>query len=361
MIPKTEQYEMRPPWSKILLKIVLIIVILLVSLSITASAVNLTIYAAYKRYVDNFSQVTRLDPHLANLVFVLFLVPAFFGVRSYLFSFRKERRRTGLAVLVGLAVLYNGSLYLITRNQYFVGPDTKYYALVPGGVVFSTRPGIEPQYGIPFQPVTPDKIRWLLRIKQGQIQAVPDPARHDWFDRVTRDPVLWYYTDADGAFHFFDGPGYAPATGDELKAVTPAIRRQWEKEIRDRADAAGANAVGQQTAGHPDAGNSPENQQVVPQVSLGAAPLPAIASFEVVPFPAGGSGVAILRWTVTNATAVSIEPGVGAVNPSSGYKLVRPVKTTKYTLQARGEAGASVIREVTFTVPSAGKPPCGPK
>jgi cell division protein FtsL len=78
MMPKTEQYEMRQPWSKVLLKIALIVVILLVSLLITASAVNLTIYGAYKRYVDNFSQVTRLDPHLANLVFVLFLVPAFF-------------------------------------------------------------------------------------------------------------------------------------------------------------------------------------------------------------------------------------------------------------------------------------------
>ena len=48
------------------------------------------------------------------------------------------------------------------------------------------------------------------------------------------------------------------------------------------------------------------------------------------------------------------------MNPSSGYKLVLPAQTTKYTLQAKGEGGASVIREVTFTVPSAGKPPGGP-
>jgi hypothetical protein len=171
---------------------------------------------------------------------------------------------------------------------------------------------------------------------------------------------LWYYTDANGAFHLFDGPGYAPATGDELKPVTPAIRRQWEKENRDHADAVGAKAGEQQTAGHPNTGNSPQNQQAVPQVSPSAATLPAIASFEAVPFPAGGCGVAILRWTVTNATAASIEPGVGAVNPSSGYKLVRPVQTTKYTLQVKGAGGASVIRDVVFNVPSTGKPPCGP-
>jgi hypothetical protein len=356
MMPKTEQDETRRTWSRILLKIVLIVVLLLVSIWITSEAVDQTIYASYKRYVDHFSQITRLDPHLANLVFVVFLVPAFFGVRSYLFSFKKARRRAGLAVLVALAILYNGSLYLVTRNQYFVGADTKYYALVPGGVVFSARPGIDPQYGIRFQPVTPDKIKWLLRIKQGQLQAVPDPARHDWFDRVTRDPVLWYYADADGAFHFFDGPGYAPATGDELKPVTPAIRRQWEKESKDRADAAAAGAIGQQTVGLPDGGAASQNRQAAPQVPPAAAALPAIASFEAVPFPAGGSGVAILRWTVANATAASIEPGVGPVNPASGYKLVRPVQTTKYTLQAKAESGSSVTREVTFTVSSSAKP-----
>ena len=83
---------------------------------------------------------------------------------------------------------------------------------------------------------------------------------------------------------------------------------------------------------------------------------PAIASFEAVPFPAGGPGVVILRWTITGATSASVEPGVGAVDPSSGYRIVRPSQTTTYTLHAKGEGESSVNRDVTFTVSSAGNP-----
>jgi hypothetical protein len=173
---------------------------------------------------------------------------------------------------------------------------------------------------------------------------------------------MWYYTDSDGKFHFFDGPGYAPPTGDELKPVTPEIRRLWEKGIRNHADAARANAVDQHTAARAEASSAPQDrQQDEAQAQPNAVRPPAIASFEAVPFPAGGCGVAILRWAVTGATALSIEPGVGAVGPSSGYKIVRPVQTTKYTLQAKGEGGSFVTRDVTFTVSGAGKPPCGPE
>lgn len=131
----------------------------------------------------------------------------------------------------------------------------------------------------------------------------------------------------------------------------------FEKESRERAGAVGANGADQQNAGRTGVSYPPQGRQ---QNQSGGRPEgaggPAIASFEAVPFPAGGPGVAILRWTITGATAASIEPGVGAVSPSSGYKIVRPVQTTTYTLQVRGEGESSVSRDVTFTVSSAGKP-----
>ncbi len=140
MLTAGDEPRERQPWSAIVLKIALIVVALFVSFWITASAVDLTIFAAYKRYVDSFSQVTRLDPYLANVVLLLFFVPFFFGVKSYLFSLKRRKRRMGLAVLVALAAIYNITLYFSTRNQYFVGANTKYYALVPGRVEFSARP-----------------------------------------------------------------------------------------------------------------------------------------------------------------------------------------------------------------------------
>jgi tetratricopeptide (TPR) repeat protein len=131
----------------------------------------------------------------------------------------------------------------------------------------------------------------------------------------------------------------------------------FEKESRDRAHVAAANGADQQSAGRTEESYTRQDRQQ--NQSRGrpeGAGGPAIASFEAVPFAAGGPGVMILRWTITGATAASIEPGVGAVRPSSGYKIVRPVQTTTYTLQVKGEGESSVSRDVTFTVSSAGKP-----
>jgi hypothetical protein len=361
LISEGAEARSRQPWTRIALKVALIVIALLVSFWVTASAVDLTVYAAYKRYLGTFGEITGLDPYLANVVFLLFLVPFFVGVRSYLFGLKRTRRRTGLAILITLGALYNVSLYLATKNEYFVGKDTKYYALVPGGVVFSARSGREPRFGIPFQPVTPDKIKWLLRIQRGQIQPVADPARHDWFDGVTRDPLLWYYTDADGDFHFFDGPGYAPATGDELKPVTPDIRHLWERRARDRPNAATRSASDQST--EPPVTNTPsllDSQLRATEERTETVSLPKIASFEVVPGSVDACKIAILRWTVTGATTVSIEPGVGTVNPSSGYRVVRPVQTIQYTLAAKGVDGSLASRDVTLAVTTTSKSSCGP-
>jgi hypothetical protein len=82
---------------------------------------------------------------------------------------------------------------------------------------------------------------------------------------------------------------------------------------------------------------------------------PAIATFEVVAMPNSESRCRIwlLRWTVRGASSAGIEPAIGGVTPSSGYKIVQPAQTTRYVLKANG-SGGSTLREVTVggcTVP----------
>ena len=220
-------------WKRRLLWTLAIIGGLLLSLWLTSTIVELSIYGAYNHYIDSLSDHLRISTYLANVLSLLFLVPFFLGVKYYLFSLRdrKRKQRIGLAMLLGMGVVYNLALYIGTKNEHFdaKGHAVKFYALVPGGVVFSDRAGTEPKYGVPFRPVSPDNIKWLLRIQQGRIQAVNDPVSHDWFDGVTGDPVLWYCADSGGNLYFFDGPGYAPATRAELKPVTPEIRQAWER------------------------------------------------------------------------------------------------------------------------------------
>ena len=58
-----------------------------------------------------------------------------------------------------------------------------------------------------------------------------------------------------------------------------------------------------------------------------------------------------LSWEVSNATSVSISPGVGAV-VSIGNVIVNPEETTTYTLTASNSSG-SLTATVTVTVSSA--------
>jgi uncharacterized cupredoxin-like copper-binding protein len=62
---------------------------------------------------------------------------------------------------------------------------------------------------------------------------------------------------------------------------------------------------------------------------------------------------ATLTWVVQNATSVTIAPGVGSVNSTSGSTSVTPTQTTTYTLTATGAAG-TVNQSVTVQVGAVG-------
>jgi peptidoglycan-associated lipoprotein len=66
---------------------------------------------------------------------------------------------------------------------------------------------------------------------------------------------------------------------------------------------------------------------------------------------------AILRWSVSNATDISIDNGVGTV-PASGNRRVIPSDTTTYTLRAAGPGGnITATATVTVTAPAPPPPP----
>jgi OmpA-OmpF porin, OOP family len=71
------------------------------------------------------------------------------------------------------------------------------------------------------------------------------------------------------------------------------------------------------------------------------APSPAAAptvSLNAIPNSIDEGKCTTLSWTATNATSVSIDPGVGSVSPS-GSKEVCPTSTTRYTITVNGPGG----------------------
>src|SRR5207245_2425671 len=84
---------------------------------------------------------------------------------------------------------------------------------------------------------------------------------------------------------------------------------------------------------------------------------PVVAQFTAEPDSIERGQASTLRWSVTDATSVSIEPGLGTVQ-SNGNRQVFPSNTTTYTLTASGGGGnASATAQVNVTVPQPPPPP----
>jgi len=79
---------------------------------------------------------------------------------------------------------------------------------------------------------------------------------------------------------------------------------------------------------------------------------PVISSFSISPAAINRGASATLSWSVTNATTVSIDQGVGSV-PTSGSRSVSPEKDTVYTLTASNNDGStSKTCEIKVTQPA---------
>lgn len=198
------------------------------------------VWRVYRGFVDTVANATGLNAHLVMAGALLAFVPFYRGVTLILYHpFSSHKRWLGIGILLVLAIGYNLTLYAATKDASFgfkSGTASKYYAVTPTGVHFFDRPGVDPAYGIPLQPVTPENIRNLELLKKGEFVAV-DPAAARFFNPITGKAELWYSKGDDGALTFYDKPGFDLNTGAPLQPVTPQIYGEWKK-ARDAAEKA---------------------------------------------------------------------------------------------------------------------------
>ncbi|MEM4188345.1 MAG: hypothetical protein QXN56_04200, partial [Candidatus Hadarchaeum sp.] len=148
---------------------------------------------------------------------------------------------------------WNVSLYALTRQQFFAfkeGTVLKWYALTPEGPKFFDRPGVDPVYGIPLKPVTPDVVRQLKLVEKGEFKPI-DPRRAPLFNPITGEPQAWYYRHPDGTYEFYDKPGFHPLTGVPLQPVTHEAFFEWQESV-----AAGPGKASGEPSGFPPARES---------------------------------------------------------------------------------------------------------
>jgi hypothetical protein len=82
---------------------------------------------------------------------------------------------------------------------------------------------------------------------------------------------------------------------------------------------------------------------------------PTIESFDASPLTIAAGQSSTLTWSVSGASTVSIDHGIGDV-ALSGSRIVSPTSTTVYTLTASGSNGKSVIATAEVTVSTAPTP-----
>lgn len=87
---------------------------------------------------------------------------------------------------------------------------------------------------------------------------------------------------------------------------------------------------------------------------------PVIAQFVAEPSSIERGQAAQLRWSVTGASDVSINNGIGTV-AASGTRAIRPTENTSYTLTANGPGGtATATASISVTAPPPPPPPPPP-
>jgi hypothetical protein len=219
-------------WTKPII-ITVIIIIFLIPIIIITNYVGVGIL--FTNIINKIAEQTGINKYIINIFIVLLIIPFIKSVLN-LFSLKKEKRRSGLIFLIIFFVVYNFSLYLLTKDIYFNysnGSSLKWYALTPEGVKYYDGPGTDPIYGIKLRPVTPEIIKNLKLLTSSNFIPV-DPTTAQLFNPITGESKLWYYKHHDGAYDFFDKPGYHPINGEELKPVTKEVYNEWKNQIEQK-------------------------------------------------------------------------------------------------------------------------------
>jgi hypothetical protein len=188
----------------------------------------------YDHFVATASNLTGFNINLIKAAVLLALVPFLYAIKLSL-SINKRKRQIGVAILLMMAIGYNFGLFFATREAYFSarGEPLRYFALTPDGVKYSDRPGVDRIFGIPFQPVTPDKIHILRQLEKGAFRPV-DPSGRNWFNPITGAAELWYYRYPDGGLEFYDKKGRHPFTNEPLLEVTKELYLEWRAKQNQR-------------------------------------------------------------------------------------------------------------------------------
>jgi hypothetical protein len=185
--------------------------------------------AIFDSYVETIARKTGLNRYLVNALWGALLIPFYLGIHYALQVWNRQKRWTGITILVVLYVVYNVGLYMATKSQY----RGKWFVRTPDGIKLydrRTEDGKDPVYGYELKRVTPEVVPEIIALQEGCNPINPREAT--FFNPTTGDPQVWYYEKPGGGYDFFDGPCHHPKLGTRLKPVTRTVVRNWKQQAQ---------------------------------------------------------------------------------------------------------------------------------
>jgi TPR repeat protein len=122
-------------------------------------------------------------------------------------------------------------------------PVVWYYKDKNGDIQLFDLMGFHPETGEELVPVTKEVVaQWKAQSSRRVPEKIPDPDKYGAFDPVTGKARLWYFRAQNGAYEFYDGPGFHPATGEALTLATRETIDEWKQYLEKKGPGAPARS-----------------------------------------------------------------------------------------------------------------------
>lgn len=188
--------------------------------------------------VGDIVRVSGISPWLVRGIVIIVTIPFFWSVAQLTKKWWGHGslgagldlylNKHGIVVVVYVAAFFL-TMYGASRGSYvsLTGETLKWCAETPEGIRVFDVEGVDPVYGIPLRPCSPDQVRALRKIEVGidgpKALTVGDPRTFEFFDGVSGRPRAWCYRNPDGTYEIYDKAGIHPRTGAPLIAVNAAV------------------------------------------------------------------------------------------------------------------------------------------
>jgi hypothetical protein len=102
--------------------------------------------------------------------------------------------------------------------------------------------GFHPRTGEELKPVDRQIVDEWRKQSSKAVRRVPnrisDPDKYGFFDPITGASKVWFWVAEAGEYEFYDGPGFHPKSGDELKLATREAIVAWRQAVQVAAERA---------------------------------------------------------------------------------------------------------------------------